>query len=118
MKHQELAVVKTGHAVSMWLSAYRRPLIVVFHFVLIAISSYAAIWLRFDGHIPAENWQSWLRALPWLLALRAVIFAWFGLYHGFWRYAGIWDLKNIVNAVLVGSASSYLLIQGLFGWND
>src|SRR5439155_20147490 len=98
-----------------WLLDHRRLLIVLFHFELIAVSSYIAIWLRFDGVIPAQNWAPWLRALPWLLLLRALIFAWFGLYRGFWRYTDIWDLRNIVSAVALSSLGHYLLIRWALG---
>src|SRR5947208_1768794 len=93
----------------------RRPFIVLFHLGLAALSSYVAIWLRFDGVIPVENWASWLRALPWLLLLRALTFARFGLYRGLWRYTDIWDLRNIVSAVALSSLALYLLVHRAFG---
>ncbi len=101
-----------------WLLEYRRLLIVLFHFGLIALSSYSAIWLRFDGQIPEHNWQPWLRALPWLLLLRALTFAWFRMYQGLWRYTGIWDLRNIVSAVVLSSLAHYLLVYWAFGWTS
>ena len=93
----------------------RRPFIVLFHLGLAALSSYVAIWLRFDGVIPVENWAPWLRALPWLLLLRALTFARFGLYRGLWRYTDIWDLRNIVSAVAFSSLALYLLVHRAFG---
>src|SRR5437867_4426748 len=98
-----------------WLLDHRRLLIVLFHFELIAVSSYVAIWLRFDGVIPVENWAPWLRALPWLLLLRALTFARFGLYRGVWRYTDIWDLRNIVSAVALSSLALYVLVHRAFG---
>src|SRR5262245_61540962 len=80
-----------------WLREHRRVVVVLFHLALIGFSSYAAIWLRFDGRIPEQNWQPWLRALPWLLLIRALTFAWFRLYQGLWRYTDIWDLRNIAS---------------------
>jgi FlaA1/EpsC-like NDP-sugar epimerase len=94
---------------------HRRPFIVLLHIGLVALSSYAAIWLRFDGAIPDQNWAPWLRALPWLLLLRALTFAGFGLYRGLWRYTGISDLANIVGAVVLSSIAHYLLVLGAFG---
>jgi len=99
-----------------WLSEHRRPLIVLLHLGLIALSSYGAIWLRFDGQIPEQNWHPWLRALPWLLLIRALTFARFRLYQGLWRYTSIWDLRNIVSAVVLSSLTHYLLIHWAFGW--
>ena len=93
--------------------AHRCSVVVLLHLTLAAVSSYMAMWLRFDGLIPVENWEPWLSALPWLLAIRAVSFGCFGLYHGLWRYAGIWDLRNIVLATLFGSSAFAILIYGL-----
>lgn len=101
-----------------WLLDYRRPLIVLLHLSLIALSSYGAIWLRFDGQIPEQNWQPWLSALPWLLLLRALTFGWFRLYQGLWRYTGIWDLKNIIVAVVLSALAHYLLVHWVFGWTS
>ena len=93
----------------------RRPLIVLFHLGLIAVSSYVAIWLRFDGRIPALNWHPWLLSLPLLLLVRALTFGWFRLYQGLWRYTSIWDLRNIVSAVALSSVVFYFLVHGVFG---
>lgn len=99
-----------------WFLKHRRSFIVLFHLGLVALSSYVAIWLRFDGVIPARNWEPWLRALPSLFLLRALTFAWFGLYQGLWRYTGIWDLRNIVSAVVLSSLAHYLLVHWALGW--
>jgi FlaA1/EpsC-like NDP-sugar epimerase len=120
MKPRQLnsAATTAFRATVGWLLERRRPLIVLFHLGLIALSSYGAIWLRFDGQIPEQNWQPWLRALPWLLLVRALTFAWFGLYQGLWRYTGIWDLRNIVSAVVLSSLAHYLMVHGAFGWTS
>jgi FlaA1/EpsC-like NDP-sugar epimerase len=98
-----------------WILAHRRPFVIVFHLVLATLSSYSAIWLRFDGTIPATNWEPWVRALPWLLLLRALAFARFGLYQGLWRYASIWDLRNIVAAVATSSLAQYVVLYWVLG---
>jgi FlaA1/EpsC-like NDP-sugar epimerase len=98
------------------LRQHRRAVVLLLHLLLIAFSSYAAIWLRFDGRIPAQNWQPWLRALPWLLAIRALTFAGFRLNRGLWRYTDLSDLRNIVAAVILSSVMQYLLVHWAFGW--
>src|SRR6266851_3410323 len=110
-----MRVVRSASSPWEWIIERRRPLIVLLHLGLAALSSYFAIWLRFDGVIPAENWAPWLRALPWLLLLRVLTFAWFGLYRGLWRYTDIRDLRNIVGAAVLSSVAHYLLVQGAFG---
>src|SRR4051812_7396875 len=83
----------------------RRVLIVLLHAALIALSNYCAFLLRFDGVLPPEHVQPFLNSLPWLLAIRGVIFWPFGLYRGLWRYASLWDLQNIIAASVVSTAA-------------
>lgn len=107
---------KTGASVFSWLLAHRTPFVILFHLALVIASSYMAMRLRFDGEIPARTWSAWLWALPWLLVLRGLAFGRFRLYQGLWRYASIWDLRNIVGAVFVSSVLHYGLIHWVFGW--
>jgi FlaA1/EpsC-like NDP-sugar epimerase len=85
------------------------------HLVLAAFSSFLAIWLRFDGIIPATLIAAYFHTLPAVLLLRFVTFFLFGLYGGLWRYTGVWDLSRIVLAVLVGSAAIYLSLYRPIG---
>src|SRR5712691_11362707 len=106
MTNENISAANSGARLEhngVWLLQYRRPFVVAFQLALAAFSSYCAIWLRFDGEIPAQNWQPWVRALPILLLTRAVAFGLFGLYQGLWRYVGIWDLRRIVIAVVSSS---------------
>ena len=111
--------LETQRSVISFLYRMRRPLVVAIHVVLVAFSSYAAIWLRFDGTIPNQNWTPWISTLPWLLLIRGVTFAPFRLYEGLWRYTSLWDLRNIILAVVVSTTLFYLfvhLVLGLTGY--
>ena len=89
----------------------RRPLIVVLELALVALSNHLAFWLRFDGAVPPWALESELQMLPWLMGVRAVAFVPFRLYEGLWRYTGMWELRNIVAAVLSSSIAFYLLVS-------
>jgi len=54
-------------------------------------------------------WMMMMVALP----VQIVLFHYFGLYRGIWRFASIPDLSRILKAVLVGSISTFLI---LFVW--
>jgi len=63
-----------------------------------------AFWLRFTPEkIPDEYLGVWLRTLPWVIAVYAVLFWSLGLYRGIWRYASLPDLRRILIAVGFGT---------------
>jgi len=94
---------------------HRRAVVVLIHVALVALSNYAAIALRFDGAIPAKNWDPWLEVLPGLLAIRLLTFVPFGLYQGVWRYTSLWDLRNIVAGVGLSSVLAYAYAHAVLG---
>ena len=98
------------------LATWRRPVVVFGHLGLICVSNYLAFLLRFDGVIPDEQAALVGQMLPWLVAVRGLIFVPFRLYEGMWRYASIWDLRNIIAGVGLSSVVFYVLVHyGVWG---
>jgi FlaA1/EpsC-like NDP-sugar epimerase/lipopolysaccharide/colanic/teichoic acid biosynthesis glycosyltransferase len=91
---------------------WRRPAIVIFDIGLIVLANYLAFWLRFDGAIPGDATEGFLKSLPWLVGIRGAAFALFRLNEGLWRYTSVWDFRNI----LIGVSSSTLAFYSWVHW--
>ena len=78
----------------------------------------AAYWisflLRFDLAVPASQVEVFWRTVPALVAVQLLVFGFFRLHQGLWRYVGVADLKKIVLAAalsgLVFSALAFFWI--------
>jgi len=73
-----------------------------------------AFWLRFNlGEIPSNHLPV-LQLLIWVgLPIQAAFFWYFGLYRGIWRFASLPDLLRILQAVLLGALTTFIV---LFIW--
>lgn len=94
---------------------HRRFLAIGVQLLLVVLANYGAFWIRFDGQIPAKALTVWLQMLPWLVLIRSVLFFPFRLHEGLWRYAGIWDLGNIIAGVATSTLVFFGLVHGYFG---
>lgn len=84
---------------------FRRPLIVFGHLLLIPLVYFTAFVLRFDLPIPPDRLSLFLLTMPVLLAFRIAAFAYFNLFEGWWRHAGMQDLIDLFKAVSLSSAA-------------
>ncbi len=76
----------------------RRLIIIAFHLALVICAYIFAFYLRFDFKIDSNYWQVIFKTLPILIGIKIVIFGYFGLYSGLWRYASIDDIWRIAKA--------------------
>lgn len=79
--------------------------------VATAIAWCGAFALRFNFDVPKDVYleMMWIN-LPWVMALQASIFWYFGLYRGIWRYASLADLKRIALSVFIASTALATLL--------
>src|SRR5262245_10888302 len=68
-----------------------------------ALSLYLAFFLRFEGRIPPERVDQFLRCLPPLLFIRATLGVAFGTHRWSFRLSGIHEGMRLVHATLTGS---------------
>lgn len=108
-----LAQKSRGVALSLFLMEKKRIGEVLLDAGLIAGSFVLAFLIRFDG-LPPQYEHVVAQSLPLLVPLKLVVFFYFGLYRGIWRYVGIQDLLNIVKAVSLSSVLSVVLMTMVF----
>jgi FlaA1/EpsC-like NDP-sugar epimerase len=92
---------------------YRNRLIVILcDALLVSLAFILSYYLRFSFNIPAPEfyWVQIKRTLPFVVALNLIIFYWFDLYKGMWRYTSIRDLRAVILAVTL---STVMMIVGL-----
>ena len=66
---------------------WHRLLLAVLDALLLNLALVTAIWLRFDGGVPAQWWDFYEHAAIWITP-PLLLFGWlFGLYNRVWEYA-------------------------------
>jgi FlaA1/EpsC-like NDP-sugar epimerase len=81
--------------------------------ILLICSLSAAYLVRFDFDLPQEFLLLFFQMLPFILIIKLIVFYYFDLYRGMWRYTSVSDLINIIKAA---SVSSLIIISFiLFG---
>ncbi len=82
----------------------RRPVVVALHLVLFAMAYALAFGLRFDFVLPHSEIRRLAITVLAVVVVRAVVFWFFHLYEGLWRYVGMRDVSTIVKAVTLSTA--------------
>jgi FlaA1/EpsC-like NDP-sugar epimerase len=88
----------------------RNPLIFLFQAVVIVASLTAALWVRFDFEMHAEQWNFLAAALIVALPVKFFTFLLGGLHKDSWRHAGLRDLERIGIVNTCASVLSWLAI--------
>ena len=109
----ELLHESRNFVLNLFLIEKKRIAEVLIDCVLIALSFAMAFAIRFDG-LPPEYVSIVAQSLPILIPIKLVIFFYFGLYRGIWRYVGIQDLINIIKAVTVSALLSIVVMTMAF----
>lgn len=81
----------------------RRWLLIIIDILFLNLSLWLAFALRFDWKIPGYYRDYYWQIALFVVGLRLVLFLFFGLYRGVWRYIGISDLITILKSVSLGS---------------
>lgn len=93
--------------------SHRRLLVVLAHATLAVAANYLAFVVRFEGAIPGDAVRLWASTVPLIVALRLLAFIPLRLDEGLWRYASVWDLRNIIVGVALSSSVFAATIYGV-----
>jgi len=96
---------------------YKNFLVVLMTDILLLLFSlYFSHQIRFDFDLPDAYWNTTIEILPIVLIIKVLIFYFFDLYRGMWRYTSITDLFNIIKAASLSSliVISYILFKARF----
>jgi FlaA1/EpsC-like NDP-sugar epimerase len=80
----------------------------------IVAAYFFAYLLRFEGHIPLQEWGKFNATLPYILIFKLIIFMTMGLYRGMWRYTSLVDLINVLKATATSSGVITLAILFIY----
>ena len=97
------------------LLVHRKLLILLSQTWLIVITYYLSFLLRFDFEPSRANRLLLFDTLPLILFVKLVVFYFFGLVRGWWRYVGMSDLADITKAATVSSCILYPIITYALG---
>ena len=89
----------------------RRLFLVVLDILIINITSFMALWTRFDfsiGSIEPRYISELLEYLPINTIITLGIFWLFRLYHSLWKFASVDELMNIIFATTVSEVVQYI----------
>jgi FlaA1/EpsC-like NDP-sugar epimerase len=99
--------------------AYRRSIIIAANMVFIALAYILAFYIRFEFTLPYQYYDLIFETLPVLILIKGLMFYFFGLYAGLWKYVSIGDILQILkaNAVSTGIFIFYMVFgRGLVGF--
>ena len=85
----------------------------VYDFIAVCVSYFLALWLRFDGvfsQIPGQYFNPYLQFILPAAAVSVILFIFFRMYSGMWRYASFSELVRTCLGSLTASILHTILI--------
>lgn len=94
---------------------HRVIVITVLHCHVVLASYALALCLRFDFQMPENYISMFWKTLPLLVVIRLLLYDFYKLNSGWWSFAGMHDLLNIIKAVGAGSVLFLIAIVFIYG---
>lgn len=79
---------------------FRLSIVALGHVAIFVTVYWIAFLLRFDFNVPTESWQVFVATVPWVLAVKVVVFFVTRHYHSWSRHIAFSDLASLLGAAL------------------
>ncbi|MEG1716620.1 MAG: nucleoside-diphosphate sugar epimerase/dehydratase, partial [Lachnospiraceae bacterium] len=82
----------------------RAMILVILDMLIIGVSYFGALWVRFDfiySKIPGAYIMGYLWTMPYWVCSTVIVFYCFRLYHSIWRFASVEEIRRIIYAFLI-----------------
>ncbi|MEG1138441.1 MAG: nucleoside-diphosphate sugar epimerase/dehydratase [Lachnospiraceae bacterium] len=82
----------------------RAMILVILDMLIIGVSYFGALWVRFDfiySKIPRAYIMGYLWTMPYWVCSTVIVFYCFRLYHSIWRFASVEEIRRIIYAFLI-----------------
>lgn len=91
----------------------KKYLLALLDVVLLALSLYLAMFLRFDGNIPSGELHNVLPHIPVIVLIKIIVYFNTRMYSIYWGYASIREMIQILFATALGNAlaTAYILFM-------
>ena len=94
----------------------RQPIVFMINLLIIALAYLLAFYLRFDFNPPHQYFEIISRTLPLVLLIKILVFRYFDLFSGMWRYVSMEDLWQILKANVIATVLFILCIVFFVGF--
>ena len=96
----------------------RQMMMVVLDFGLVAFSYYLSYRLRFDNYQFNFFFQSFLKSLPVIIAVKMVVFYVTGIYRGFWQYISTRDVFQYARSSFFATLAAIACVTIFFRFEN
>lgn len=90
----------------------RRSILFFLDIILITLAYFLTFELRFEFFVPSPFVDLLKMSFPYVVTIKIVLFAIFGLYNSLWRYVSIDELFKLIIATTLGNVILYLINIG------
>jgi len=104
---------------SRQITRFRKPIIILSQVCLLVFVYWCSFFIRFEFSLPEPYFSVFLQTLPLVLTIKLLVFFYFRLFEGWWRYVGMSHLRDIIGAAALSAPLIYFavrFIHGLIGY--